>query len=91
MAAHNAFFQLWIYWGLPALIAFLFLMKLYSKAMDRNIEGNRRKACLYIFVMMIPLIFIFYHSFYHKTFSIGIGMLLSTRFWNIFDEQTDIA
>jgi O-antigen ligase len=87
MAAHNAFFQLWIYWGLPALIAFLYLMYVYSKMLVTKIENNRRIACLYIFIMIIPLIFIFYHSFYHKTFSIGVGMLLSTRFWKLFGED----
>jgi O-antigen ligase len=85
MAAHNAFFQVWIYWGIPALIGFLYLMRVYAKAIDTRIIGDRRKACIYIFMMIIPMIFIFYHSFYHKSFSIGIGMLLSARFWNIFD------
>src|SRR4029078_12972481 len=70
MAAHNAFFQVWIYWGLPALIGFCYLIYLSSKALIKDIKGDRRKSCLYIFVMIIPLIFIFYHSFYHKTFSI---------------------
>ncbi len=86
MAAHNAFFQLWIYWGLPALLGFLYLIYVYSKALDKNVKGDRRKSCLYIFIMIIPLIFIFYHSFYHKSFSIGVGMLLGTRFWNIFGD-----
>jgi O-antigen ligase len=87
MAAHNAFFQVWIYWGLPALLGFCYLIYLFSKALIKEIRGDRRKSCLYIFVMIIPLIFIFYHSFYHKTFSIGIGMLLGARFWNIFDDE----
>jgi len=84
MAAHNAFFQLWIYWGLPGLISFLALIYLYWTAVERNIAGNRMKSCLYIFMTMIPMIFLFYHSFYHKSFSIGLGMLLGARFWNIF-------
>jgi O-antigen ligase len=91
MAAHNAFFQVWIYWGLPAFIGFLWLMRMYAKVLDTNIKGDRRKACLYIFVMIIPMIFIFYHSFYHKSFSIGLGMLLSARFWNIFENNSTLA
>ncbi len=87
MAAHNAFFQVWIYWGLPALLGFLYLIRMFAKILNTDIRGDRRKACLYIFIMIIPLIFIFYHSFYHKSFSIGIGMLLSARFWNIFAEK----
>ncbi|HRH66853.1 MAG TPA: O-antigen ligase family protein [Bacteroidia bacterium] len=85
MAAHNAFFQLWIYWGLPGLISFLGLIFMFRTAVDRNIEGDRMKSCLYIFITMIPMIFLFYHSFYHKSFSIGLGMLLGARFWNIFN------
>ena len=91
MAAHNTFFQLWIYWGLPGLLSFLALMYIYSKAIDYNISGDRRKICMYIFIMMIPMIFLFYHSFYHKTFSIGLGMLLGARFWNIFGSEKVIS
>ncbi len=91
MAAHNAFFQLWIYWGLPGLISFLLLIYLFWTALDRNISGDRRKSCLYIFMAMIPMIFLFYHSFYHKSFSIGLGMLLGSRFWDFFNlEQNRI-
>jgi O-antigen ligase len=85
MAAHNAFFQLWMYWGLPALLAFFVLMWTFAKAVQRDIAGDRLKTSLYIFVLMIPMIFLFYHSFYHKSFSIGLGMLIGARFWNLFD------
>lgn len=88
MAAHNAFFQVWIYWGIPALLAFLYLMSVFGKAVDKNVAGNRRLTCIYIFIMIIPMIFLFYHSFYHKSFSIGLGILLSTRFWNLTEENS---
>lgn len=88
-AAHNAFFQVWIFWGLPALLAFIYLIYEFSRAIENDISGNRRKACLFIFMMMIPVIFLFYHSFYHKTFSIGVGMLLAARFWDVFDESAE--
>ncbi|HNP49314.1 MAG TPA: O-antigen ligase family protein [Bacteroidia bacterium] len=89
MAAHNAFFQLWIYWGLPGLLYFLGLIYLFWTALDKEIYGNRRKSCLYIFIAMIPMIFLFYHSFYHKSFSIGLGMLLGARFWNIYEDSNE--
>jgi O-antigen ligase len=88
-AAHNAFFQVWIYWGLPALVLFLLLIREYARAVDPRINGDRRKACIFIFSLMIPMIFLFYHSFYHKSFSIGLGMLLGTRLWNLFDEKKE--
>jgi len=87
MAAHNAFFQVWIYWGLPALIAFLYLMSIYRDAIVRDIAGDRRRTCIYIFIMIIPMIFLFYHSFYHKSFSIGLGLLLSARYWNLLEQK----
>lgn len=87
MAAHNAFFQLWMYWGLPALIAFVALIWTYSGALEVRVNGDKLKTCLYIFALMIPMIFLFYHSFYHKSFSVGLGMLIGARFWNLFDEQ----
>ena len=86
-AAHNAFFQVWIYWGLPALILFFLLIREYARAVDTRIEGDRRKSCIFVFALMIPMIFLFYHSFYHKSFSIGLGMLLGTRMWELFDKE----
>ncbi|REJ83274.1 MAG: O-antigen ligase domain-containing protein [Bacteroidetes bacterium] len=83
MAAHNAFLQVWIYWGLPGLTAFLFLIWVFYSAVDKKIKGDRQKSALYVFVLMIPVIFLFYHSFYHKSFSIGLGMVLGARFWQI--------
>ncbi|MFZ7114237.1 MAG: O-antigen ligase family protein [Bacteroidota bacterium] len=91
MAAHNAFFQVWIYWGLPALVAFLYLIYTYRNALERDVAGDRRRTCIYIFIMIIPMIFLFYHSFYHKSFSIGLGLLLSARFWKLFDEKQLIS
>lgn len=87
MAAHNAFFQVWIYWGIPALAALIYIMYTYSKVVEKNVAGNRRATCIYIFIMIIPMIFLFYHSFYHKSFSIGLGILLSTRFWKLSDKN----
>jgi len=91
MAAHNAFFQVWIYWGLPALIAFLYLMSIYRDAIVRDIAGDRRRTCIYIFIMIIPMIFLFYHSFYHKSFSIGLGLLLSARYWNLLEQKETLS
>ena len=91
MAAHNAFFQVWIYWGLPALIAFLYLMSIYRDAIVRDVAGDRRRTCIYIFIMIIPMIFLFYHSFYHKSFSIGLGLLLSARYWNLLEQKETLS
>jgi O-antigen ligase len=84
LAPHNAFFQVWIYWGLPAFLLFLYLMYVFSKAVDKNIVNHRQKASLYIFVVIIPIVFIFYPRFYHKAFSVGLGMVLAARFWNFY-------
>ncbi len=89
MAAHNAYFQLWMYWGAPALIAFIALVWLFAQAVHRNITGDRLKSSLFIFSLMLPMIFLFYHSFYHKSFSIGLGMLIGSRFWNLFDSTDE--
>ena len=91
MAAHNAFFQVWLYWGLPALIAFLYLMSIYRDAIVRDVAGDRRRTCIYIFIMIIPMIFLFYHSFYHKSFSIGLGLLLSARYWNLLEQKETLS
>ena len=91
LAPHNAFFQVWIYWGLPAFLTFIYVMYVFSRALDKNIINHRQKASLYIFILMIPIVFMFYPRFYHKAFSVGIGMMLAARFWNIFGDQLSVA
>jgi len=91
MAPHNAFFQIWIYWGLPGLLSFIFMIYTFSKALDKNIQKDRQKACIYIFMVIIPVIFLFYSSFYHKTFSVGVGLLLASRFWNLFSKEQPVT
>ncbi|MEO8085695.1 MAG: O-antigen ligase family protein [Bacteroidota bacterium] len=89
LAPHNAFLMIWIFWGLPAFLAFIYLMFVFSNALEKNIFHNRQKASVYIFILMIPVIYLFYSRFHHKVFSVGIGMMLGARFWNIFDEEKE--
>ncbi len=86
LAPHNAFFLIWIFWGLPALVSFIFLMYLFSRALYKDITNHRQKASLYVFLFIIPVVFLFSPRFYHKAFSVGIGMVLAARYWNIFRE-----
>lgn len=88
LAPHNAFFLIWIFWGLPAFVSFLALMYIFSRALDKNIAGHRQKASLYIFLFIIPIVFLFSPRFYNKAFSIGIGMVLAARYWNIFGTES---
>jgi O-antigen ligase len=89
LAPHNAFFQVWIYWGLPAFLTFIYMMYVFSRALDKNIVGDRQKASLYIFILMIPIVFLFYPRFYHKAFSVGVGIMLAARYWNIFGDRVE--
>ncbi len=87
MAPHNAFFQVWIFWGLPGLLSFLYMMYVFSKALTKNISNDGMKANIYIFMVIIPVVFLFYSNYYHKAFAVGVGLMLATRFWNLFDEE----
>jgi len=87
LAPHNAFFQVWIYWGLPAFLTFIYMMYILSRALDKNIINHRQKASLYIFILIIPIVFLFYPRFYHKAFSVGVGIMLAARYWNIFGDS----
>jgi hypothetical protein len=31
-------------------------------------------------------VFLFYPRFYHKAFSVGVGIMLAARYWNIFSD-----
>ncbi len=91
LAPHNAFLMIWIFWGLPAFLSFVYLMYVFSNALEKKILFDRQKASVYIFILMIPVIYLFYSRFHHKVFSVGIGMMLGARFWNIFEEDSETA
>ena len=90
LAPHNAFFQVWIFWGLPAFLTFIYMMFVFSRALDKNIINHRQKASLYIFILIIPIVFLFYPRFYHKAFSVGVGIMLAARYWNIFRDNVNV-
>ena len=91
MAPHNAFFQVWIYWGLPGFLSFLFMMFTFSKALNKNILNDSQKASIYIFMVIIPVVFLFYSNFYHKAFAVGAGLMLATRYWNLFEPEQPVS
>lgn len=83
---HSAFFQVWIYWGLPGIISFLLMLYIFSRALKRNSLDNRQITGIYIFIVVIPVILLFYPMIYHKAFAVGTGLMLATKFWNITGE-----
>ena len=84
---HNAFFQIWIYWGLPGILSFLYMLYVFSRAIDKKIIRDRQKTSIYIFMIIIPVVLLFYPMIYHKAFAVGAGLMLATRFWHIFETQ----
>jgi len=79
--AHNAYFQMTIYWGLPALFALLgILWQAY-----RSLPGRYGDDGLAIAVLSIAVsLFVWsltVHNLYAKEFSIGFGLLAGTYRW----------
>jgi len=87
VVVHNAFFQILVFWGLPALLAFFYLIYVFSKAIDSKVRNNKRKTAIFIFTLMIPVYMMFQPTYFQKTFSICLGILLASRFWNYFYDE----
>ena len=80
---HSAFFQVWIYWGLPGIISFLMMLYVFSRALNREYLVNKQITGIYLFMTVIPVILMFYPMIYHKAFAVGTGLMLASKFWKI--------
>ena len=79
--AHNSFFAVWIFWGLPGLLSFLVLLWLAFKCLPRGLGRDRLALCLLgLSVAMLVRLF-FTHTFYVKDFSAILGLLAAGRLW----------
>ena len=79
--AHNAYFQMTIYWGLPALFALIaVLCQAYRSLPGRYGDDGLAIAvlsitvCLFVWSLTV-------HNLYAKEFSIGIGLLAGSQRW----------
>lgn len=78
---HNIFLQVMVNWGLPGLLAFIVVVwQAYRCLPIRCGSDPLALGLLGIAVSLASLLF-FSHGFYDKFFSLGLGMLVASRYW----------
>jgi hypothetical protein len=79
--AHNSFFQVWMYWGLPGLLSFLLLLWSAWRCLPRAVGRDPWALCLMGLFVAVILRSLFMHAFYVKDFSGVLGLLAAGRLW----------
>jgi len=79
--AHNSFFAVWMYWGLPGLFSFLVLLGFAWRCLPRGVGHDPWALCLMGLLVAMVLRLLFMHTFYVKDFSGILGLLAAGRIW----------
>lgn len=81
LGTHNAFLQVTVYWGLPALILFLIMLLLAYRCLPKRSGADPLSLCLLGISMCLLLRMFISHNLADKDFSIGLGMLVGASYW----------
>jgi len=78
---HNTFFHITIFWGLPALLAFIFIIVQAYRCIPAN--PGRDALCLSVLGIAVSslLLLPFTHNFYDKLFSLSLGLVVGSHCW----------
>jgi hypothetical protein len=79
--AHNVFFQMLIYWGLPALLGLMAIIWQAYRCLPRRYNDDG--LAIGLLCVSVSLLFwsLTVHNLYAKEFSMGIGLLVAGRKW----------
>ena len=81
LGAHNCFFQITIYWGIPGLLSFLAVVWQAYRCMPR-VRPNDALTLALMAIAFSTFLFLFVmHNMYSKSFSLGLGLLIGARCW----------
>ena len=80
--AHNSLFQVWIYWGLLAALAFGFvLFILIRTGFSQKSPHQAVNATAMAFALYLSVHLMLTHNIQHKFVSIGIGVISAYALW----------
>jgi hypothetical protein len=79
--AHNSFFQVTIYWGLPALLALICIIWQSYRSLPKKIDDASAMA-LYGIAISLLLWMMATHNLYAKEFSLGLGLIAGAHQWD---------
>ncbi len=78
---HSGFFAVTIYWGSGALVALLMLVYQAYRCIPRNYGRDPRGLCLLGISICLLCGFMTAHSLSAKVYSLGLGILVASRYW----------
>ncbi len=79
--AHNVFFQVAIYWGLPALAALIAVVWQAYRCLPGHSAEDPLALCLVGIGVSLIIWAQVSHNFYAKEFATGLGLLVGARRW----------
>ncbi len=79
--AHNCLLQVTIYWGLTGLLVLILLMWCAYRCLPKRSGTDSLSLSLLGISITMLLWTMFTHNLYSKVFSVGLGLLVGTRFW----------
>jgi hypothetical protein len=79
--AHNVFFQMMIYWGLPALFGLFAIVWQGYRCLPGRYGDDGLAIALVAVAISLLLMALTVHNFYAKEFAIGIGLLVGAHRW----------
>jgi len=81
LGAHNSFFQVWIYWGLPGLLTFLALLYVLWRCLPNGRRRDVLALCLFGLTLALLIRLSFSHVFFVKDFAAVTGLLAGGHLW----------
>jgi hypothetical protein len=81
LGAHNALFQVTIFWGVFGLLAVLLVLWLAFRALPKRHGDDVLAISLKGIAMTVFLLLMVIHALYAKEYSLGLGMIVGARRW----------
>jgi O-Antigen ligase len=79
VGAHNCFIQATIYWGVPGLIALIFVVRQTYRCLPRGSGRDPLALALLSICVSHLLMMMQSHQFYDKAFAVMLGLLVGSR------------
>jgi len=84
---HNAYAQIWVYWGLPAILMFFGLIRTLGRYVTPRIKNKYFSTVIFTFSIFVVLEMLFAVSWYEKTFALLIGLTMANQLWKIEEKE----
>ena len=81
IGAHNAFFQIIIYWGVFSCLIWIFMYWMLYRRLPQPLGSDRASLFLFTLFMWLSLLSLFTHNIYKKSFALILGVIIGFDLW----------